>query len=365
MILWIFLSVMTAIAALVILRPLMRQSSHDLSGYEQDLAVYKDQIREIDRDVARGVLPEDEAEGARGEIALRLLAADKLKDQKAIMEQGRRSWAAVFAVIVLPLVSLGTYLAVGQPGLPDQPLQARLDKPLDQQTLPEMVARVEAHLRNNPNDGQGWEVIGPVYMRVGRVDDAIQAYRRAVAILGEQPVSRLESWAEAIVVRDRGTVNPQARTIFLRAAELEPTTVKARFYLAMAEGQVGNRDEAIKAWTSLIDSANNPSEPWVAAAKSELAALQGNADSAAQDLANLPTAEQNELIASMVSGLASRLQEDGGSVEEWGRLMQSYVVLDQRENALKTLADARSAYKGRDQELEQITQIASALGLTE
>ncbi len=357
-------------AALVVLMPLMRRTGEEATGYEQDVAVYKDQIREIDRDLARGVLPEEEADAARAEIARRLLAADTQQEEQKIMRQGRTQWAALFAVVVIPAVALATYLSIGQPGLPDQPLQARLNKPLEQQTIPEMIARVESHLKENPNDGQGWEILGPVYMRVGRVDDAINAYRKSVALLGETPVSRLESWAEAIVVRDRGAVNQEARTIFERAVTVEPSTVKARFYLAMQKQQTGDKDGAISAWSALIESAKDPAAPWVSVAQRELSALEGNAPAetpagTSEAPAGQVTAEQNEMIASMVTSLATRLQDEGGSVEEWGQLMRSYTVLEQRESAMQALKDAREAYAGDEAGLKQIAQIASALGLAE
>ena len=188
MLLWIILACLTAIVLLVLLRPLAGAGSDDRSAEAFDAAVYRDQLGEIDSDRARGLIGEEEAEAARVEIARRLLAADSKARGVAAQSQARtrRARAAMIAVAVaLPLLALGLYLAYGSPRLPDQPLAARLQDPASDQNLEALVARVEARLREHPEEGEGWDVIAPVYMGWRRYRDAADAYAQAIRLLGE------------------------------------------------------------------------------------------------------------------------------------------------------------------------------------
>jgi cytochrome c-type biogenesis protein CcmH/NrfG len=109
--------------------------------------------------------------------------------------------------------------------LQDQPLAARLSAPADEQPVELLVARVERHLAEDPEDGQGWAVIAPVYMRMGQPDSAARAYSNAIRILGPRP-DWLTDMGEAMTVSNEGVITELARTAFQQAVDLEPTAVK-------------------------------------------------------------------------------------------------------------------------------------------
>lgn len=162
MTLWFLLALMTAAAIFAVLWPLARRSGHLRSG--SDIAVYRDQLEEIDRDRAAGLIPEVEAEAARVEVSRRLLAADAANATARAAKADpiwRRRAASLVALVLFPAFAAGLYLALGSPGLPGAPLLARRDVPPAQQSIASMVAQVEAHLERNPEDGRGWEVVAP------------------------------------------------------------------------------------------------------------------------------------------------------------------------------------------------------------
>ena len=166
MLLWVILACLTAIVLLVLLRPLASAGPEGLAPEAFDAAVYRDQLGEIESDRARGLIGEAEAEAARIEIARRLLAAGSKEHTPAPAKAGgMRARAAMIGVgTALPLLALGLYLVYGSPRLPDQPLAVRLQDPANDQNLEALVARVEARLREHPEEGEGWDVIAPVYM---------------------------------------------------------------------------------------------------------------------------------------------------------------------------------------------------------
>src|SRR5436190_19737093 len=175
---------MTAAAIFAVLWPLGRVRTPQAGG--SDLAVYRDQLDEIARDRSTGLIGEAEAEAARVEVSRRLIgAADShLDDAPATGSSFRRRATAVAVLIALPAIAAMLYLKLGSPDLPAQPLAARATMPLQDRTLDTLVAQVEDHLAKNPDDGRGWEVVAPVYMRLGRFDDAVKARRNALRLNG-------------------------------------------------------------------------------------------------------------------------------------------------------------------------------------
>ncbi|MCC6946968.1 MAG: c-type cytochrome biogenesis protein CcmI [Bradyrhizobiaceae bacterium] len=267
MLFWLLFALMTGAAVLAVLWPLGRRRAQLAGGREADLAVYRDQLAEIERDRARGVLPESEAEAARIEVSRRVLAlADKESAAPAAGPLGRRRAAAVLALAGVPLLAIGLYGALGSPEMPDAPLQARLAKPLEQQDIGILVARIEAHLAQAPDDPRGWELLAPIYLRLGRGEDAVRAREHVLRLLGSNAESEADL-GEALVVAANGVVNAEARAAFERARTHDPANGKAQFFLGLAAEQDGKRSEATAIWRALAEKAP-PGDPWrIAAAR--------------------------------------------------------------------------------------------------
>src|SRR4051794_11998938 len=163
-------ALMTAAAIFAVLWPLGHVRVTAAAG--NDIAVYRDQLDEIARDRASGLIGEAEAEAARVEVSRRLIAAADAQERSAATSATggtfRRRAAAVAVLVALPALAAALYLKVGSPQLPGQPLATRAAAPVQDRTLDTLVAQVEEHLAKNPDDGRGWEVVAPVYMRLGR-----------------------------------------------------------------------------------------------------------------------------------------------------------------------------------------------------
>ncbi len=372
---WILIAFLTGVAALSVLVPLTRKrASPDDGAMHADEAVYRDQLQAIETELDRGLIEAEAAEAARTEIARRLLAAhDRDTDQS--LKSGKRPRlrvAQAVALFALPAAACGLYLMLGSPGQPDQPLVARLSAPAQNQNVDVLVARVERHLADNPEDGQGWAVVAPVYMSLEQPVASARAYANAIRILGPRQ-DWLTDMGEALTIANQGLITADARQAFEHAVALSPDAVKPRFFLAIALGQEGRTDDAVAAWQALLKDAD-PAAPWVGAAKRELAGLTGTEAPAAdlpgpsgEDIAaarEMSADEQQSMIRNMVSGLAERLQAEGGSVEEWNRLIRAYMVLGERQDAEQALESARAAFAGTPEDLTRIEDAAGQLGLT-
>jgi cytochrome c-type biogenesis protein CcmH len=365
--LWIIFAVMSVAAILAVLWPLTRKPRADAAG--SDLVVYQDQLQEIGRDRSAGLIGEVEAEAARIEVSRRLLAA---ADAQAPPPPPQPLWhrraAAIAALAVLLFVPVGLYAALGSPDIPDQPAYARAALPPDHASIAALIEQVEEHLAKDPNDGAGWQVIAPVYMRLGRYDDAVAALRKSLTLNGETAV-RDSDLGEALVAAANGVVTDEAKQLFTRAAALDAHDAKARYFLGLADEQDGNREAAAARWRAMLAEAP-ANAPWAAFVRQALARVTGQtvaganptpeAMAAARDT---PEAQRTEMIRGMVQKLADRLHADGSDVEGWLRLVRAYAVLGDQDKAKSAAADAKRALAARPDEVKRVDDLARSLGL--
>jgi len=362
---WFILAGMAAFAALAAVWPVLRSSSPsaDADAASSEAAFYKAQLDEIQRDVERGQLPQSEAASARAEAARRLIAASSEKSKATAAPRLRdRLAAAVLIAVGVPAIAFPLYALLGQPQMPDEPLASREPATHAASDIEGAVAGVEAHLIAKPDDGKGWAALAPVYMRLERYEDAAHAYSEALRLLGEDP-SRRAAYGEALVAAAGGVVTDKARAAFARALAEQPGQPQARFYLALAAEQDGKKAEAIQDYESL--AADAPADaPWVGAVKARLAALKGEPPPQATAAAPpLGSADQKAMIEGMVSRLANRLASNGGSVDEWSRLIRAYTVLHEADKAKAALADARRALAPDPNAVASLDALARDLGL--
>jgi cytochrome c-type biogenesis protein CcmH len=346
--LWLVFALITAATIFSVLWPLARRKPLR-SG--NDIAVYKDQLDEIQRDRATGLIGEAEAEAARVEVSRRLIAAaDAAEFEKPALEGsslGRRRVTAIAGLVALPVGAIALYLVLGSPDMPGQPLAARLQAPNQPAPVQNIIAKVEDHVARNPDDGRAWEVLAPVYMRVGRYDDAVRAFRNVLRLNGSNAAHEADL-GEALVFAANGVVTDEAKKQFDRALALDKTDVMARFYTGMAADQDGRRAEAEKIWRGLLAEAP-PGAPWV-----ELVthALNQQAPAGTAAAAGSPPPADHDANA-MVERLAARLKKDGSDVQGWLELVRSYRVLNQNDKMEAAVADARKALAGDAGKLAQ------------
>ena len=255
MLLWFLLAAMTGAAIFSALWPLSRRREASLAANTADLAVYRDQLAEIKNDRSRGLIAEPEAEAARVEIARRLIGASKLEQDEKLGNGslGRRRAAAVMFLAGIPFMAIILYLSLGHPELPSA-TPSRLTLSPSSADLAALVARVENHLAEKPDDGRGWELLAPVYLRSGRTADAANARKNALRLLGET-AERQTNLGEAIVADANGVVTADALAAFERAVALDGNQPKAHFFLGLAAEQDGRRDDAEKIWQALVTNA--------------------------------------------------------------------------------------------------------------
>ncbi len=364
MMLWIIFALMSTAAILALLWPLTRKPRAVAGG---DLLVYRDQLEEIDRDRSAGLIGEAEAQAARIEVSRRLLAAaDAQAPPSAAQPLWRRRSAALATLLVLLLLPVGLYGFLGSPEIPGQPVFARATRPAGGQSIAALIAQVEQHLAEKPNDGAGWQVIAPVYLQLGRFDDAVMAFRKSLALNGET-ATRESDLGEALVAAANGVVTDEAKQTFERAAARDSRDPKARYFLGLADEQDGNKEAAATKWRALLEDAP-AGAPWTNFVRQALARVTGEplTGPTLQDMQaaqNGPEAERTAMVRAMVAKLADRLRANGSDVEGWLRLVRAYAVLGDADKAKTAAADARRALAGHPDEVKRVDELVKGLGL--
>lgn len=389
---WLTVLALTVAAVIIGFRPLFRADSGVLDraeDHEHDIAVYRHQLQEIDAELARGVLSDVEAQQARNEVARRILSVQDRIDASgqshvadpAPRRTGGGAILALFALVFVPGLTFIIYSEIGSPSYEAQPLAARLQAINDSQAirtqtqdqLRQLVERAEDHLRANPDDGRGWDVLAPVYFQLGEVGKADTAYRNAIRLLGETP-QRISGLGEVMVTGAGGMVTASAAELFEKALNEEPDNARALFFSGLAQVQLGDSQGARSQWVKLAENAQ--ADPaWRAIAQQSLERLDQSPisptdgrppaldDAVVAQAEALADDEQADLIAGMVASLDARLQAEPDDLDGWKRLIRARIVLNQTDGLRDALQRAHGVYQDRPMELADLTAFVQTFGV--
>lgn len=327
MLIWLIFTGMTAAVVAALAVPFMRNSA-GAQGTDSDFdrAIYRDQLQELDRDAARGLIGEAEAQAARNEISRRLLQVAK----PGVPTAGNRY--ALLAVLLVPLIALPVYAKYGSPLMPDVPLQERLKGAIANQDFEALVATVEAHLAQAPDDIEGWKVLAPAYKRERRWRDAADAYANILR-LAPPTADAIADYGEMLVFASEGMVTAEAEGAFVEALKLEATNERANYYYDMALKQEGKAP-------ALTDE--------------QIAAVQA-----------MPAQDQTAMIAGMMDGLEQKLGKDSHDLEGWKRLIRARRISNEIGKAKESLNLAMNIFKDETPALDALRELAKELGMEE
>lgn len=368
---WLVAAALTALALLPLLRTLLRPPPPLEGAAEFARGVYAAQVAEIERDLKRGILSDDQARAARAEVGRRLLSvADEASAAtKASGSAKPAQRTALVVTLLLPLAALGVYLPLGQPNLPAVPFATRPpEAPVPPQVM-EAVAKLEAGLKENPDDVGAWGLLAQTYGAISRPADAVNAWRQVLR-LSPGNGSVQGALAEALTVAADGVVGEEAVRLFTEAVAADAMDARARYYLGMARIQAGDIRGALDRWTALV--ADSPADaPWLptvrarihdaatqvgldpiaitpspkpASAPSPAAAPSGGGAAPAlspeqmQAMAGMSQQDQQATINSMVDGLQAKLKDNPSDADGWMRLARAREVqgnLDAARDALR------------------------------
>ncbi len=364
---WLIFAVLTACVILWITRSLRRAPLlNDANASE--IEAYKLQLRELDREEDRGTFGPEEAQQTRAEVSRRLLRASRQSAADVQKKRGVLNAAIVFVAVtaVVSLGSIGVYVYYGKPGFPDQPLEARLNAPLGEQTLDVQVANMERRLRQNPADTAGWAALASIYFKSGIFEKAADTYQRAIDAGGENETMLL-GLAESLTFANEGFISEQAAQALQAALKLNPNSTRARFWSALLAEQDGKKAEAEKTYRDLLAAQIHPTLRNIVTQRLQALTAAPENGAAPEDkqatAADTPEerGEEQKMIRGMVGRLAARLEKDKSDLQGWLMLIRSYAVLKDAEKAKAAMVVARQQFASDASALEQIDAIQKEL----
>jgi cytochrome c-type biogenesis protein CcmH len=411
MTLWIVLTVLTSAAAILVSAPFLRRFDERRAAQQASTGVYLDQLQEIEREEAAGLIEPEQAALAKAEIKRRLLAADR---------EGAPAASSPFLSPNVAVLGLAGFMVFGSvtlyalTGRPDVPAAVPPARAFSQPAIPspvtpnqlaadpapkqaaavlapvdEMIARLAKRLEADPGDAEGWRMLGWSYLHTGHHEEAVKAYAKAIALRPDNADFQA-SYGEAMVRAANETVTPQARAAFEQAVKLDPKEPRARYFLGLAQEQQGDKAAALKAWTALLKEAS-PSDEWAAELRQRVtslakelspAAASGTmagvaAVSSSQPAERGPTAadvkaaesmsetDRGAMIRGMVDRLASRLAQSPQDPDGWIKLIRARTVLGEQDAAKEALNQALLVFAGADEDKSRILAAARELGVAQ
>jgi len=398
-------ALLAVITVVLIARPFVRAALAEENRDAREVQLYRDQLAEIDRDLERGIISESDAEGARAEVSRRLLAAAERAEKSTAVKRAPRGLTrlvSLLLVVGLPVFAGGFYFINGSPGMPDRPLAERTpadliglgampaemrlgqeeaeaqfgmpaprEVPDELKQYAELITRLEQVVSERPDDVTGLSLLADGYIRLGRYREAWQTFHRLIRKKGAEAAPEdYTALAEAMIFAAGGYVSREAEQALATAINRDPSLPQTRYYAAMSIAQDGRTDQAVAMWEKL--RAEAPADaPWRSMIDAILAEVQrqqnggpgpGAADIAAAE--EMSAEERQAMIEGMVGGLEDRLTTDGGPPEDWLKLMNAYVQLGRRDDAVRVTRLALAAFDGQG-EADFIREQALLMGLIE
>jgi len=405
---WILAALVGVVTVAIIGRALLTGRGAAAASAAYDIQVYRDQLKELERDVARGVIAAPEAERAKVEISRRLLEADR-KARAGDRAGDAPRWATATAFGLSAAVILGggyfLYADMGAPGYWDMPLEGRFEAAETaretrrtqaeiEAALPdwdgppaeapadylELVEKLRAAVADNPDDLEGQRLLAQHEASLGNHRAAHAAMRRAIALLGPSATAdNYAQYADLLVMAAAGEVSPEAEAAVRSALAREPGNEVARYYLGLMHAQTGRPDLAFPLWRDLLENAG-PEDLYVAPIRMQIRQLaafagvdytlppppQATPGLSAEDIAaaeDMTPEERAEMVDTMVAQLMERLATEGGTAPEWAQLIGALGVQGNLDRAQMIFEEGRTVFAGRPQDLALINDAAARAGL--
>lgn len=350
---WAVFAALVLVVMVALLWPLVRAARSAETRAAYDNMVFQDQLKELERDLERGVLTTTEADAARIEIQRRILAANKISAPAPT--SGSKAWRFGLAGgvgIVVPLLAFAAYLPLGAPTLPGASATQRAEMAATAvEESNKLLEQLAAHVAANPTDVEGLALLARSYRQVRRYDDSANAYRQLAQV--SPSGDTYANLGEVLAAASGGGISADAHDAFMMALEIDRAEPRARFYLGLEQAQHGNAEAAIAIWRDLAADAPEDAS-WLGLVMQEMSktaqqagvmpmavtpahpldmSLTRPTNIAAKPAGGI-SAEDMGMIQGMVAGLAARLENEPEDYDGWMMLGRSYTVLDNMDGAL-------------------------------
>lgn len=408
---WLIAAAVALLTAALLILALMRGGRGQVPPAAYDLQVYRDQLKEVEKDLARGVVTPEDAERVRLEVSRRILEADRALAKGEAAGRAPRGATIAAGALAVAVVAGGTltlYERVGAPGYPDLPLQARMEAadearstrpgqaeaeaqmpPMPQIAEPDprhvkLVEQLRDVVKERSDDMQGYILLARNEAMLGNFRAAYIAQSKVIELKqGQATGEDYATYADMMILAAGGYVSPQAEAALVQALNRDPKNGTARYYAGLMYAQTGRPDITFDYWRPLLEN-SAPDDPWVAPIRAQIEeialragveyqppaapsapALRGPSAEDMEAAADMTPEERMEMIRGMVENLGERLANEGGSAEEWAQLINALGMLGETERATAIWGEAQQVFAQHPERLATVRAAAERIGVAE
>ena len=407
---WIITGAMALIVAGLLALSLRRMQSASTPVAAYDVQVYREQLAEVDRDLARGVVSEADAERVRTEVSRRILSADAAQTEAATqVPSGGRMNAGLAALILIGLLagSFALYLRLGAPGYGDLALSDRIERAEElrqnrpsqaeaEQSLPDaappasasadyiaLVETLRETVVKRPDDLQGHVLLAQSEANLGNYRAAARAQAVVLQLKGDSATEAdLVDYADMLILAAGGYVSPEAESTLRAVLARDRSNGTARYYIGLMLAQTGRPDTAFRLWDQLLREGPEDA-PWIAPILAQIEEMAmragvnyqvpqvGSAAPRGPDAADVAAAQdmtaddRMQMIEGMVAGLSERLASEGGPVQDWAQLIGALGVLGRREEARAIYNNSVEVFADTPAALDLLLRAGQRAGVAE
>ena len=395
----VFSAALFVLAVLLIGGLMLLQAQRAAMPVMSDVDVYAEQLRGLERDLAKGVLRDEEFAAMRAEIGRRMISAARAAGhQPNPSAQGRGLWAFAGGSLLACLLGAGLYSQIGAPSVPDSPiaeryaqsetLQAnRLNQATAEARAPandtdadpnyaQLVTELRTALEGRPEDVQGYELLAKAESRLGNFTNAHTAQARVLELKGaEATADEWYAYAELLIIAADTYISREAETALRETLRRDPNHKLALFRMGMYFDAIGRPDRTFGIWRKLLEAGpeSAPYMPLIRRTIIDLAQIagvtydppevKGPSAEDMQSAAEMSAEERSAMIAAMVTGLADRLATVGGPAPDWAQLIVAYGVLGETQSAREIFNEAVQVFAARPSDLEILQGAAKSAGI--
>ena len=395
----IFSAALFVLAVLLIGGVMLLQAQRAAVPVMRDVDVYAEQLRGLERDLAKGVLRDEEFAAMRAEIGRRMISAARASGhQPNPSAQDRGLWAFAGGSILACLLGAGLYSQIGAPSVPDSPIAERYAQSetlkanrLAQETAEarapandtatepdyvQLVTELRAALEARPGDIQGHELLAKAESRLGNFASAHQAQARVLELKGaEATADEWYAYAELLIMAADTYISREAETALREALRRDPNHKLALFRMGMYFDAIGRPDRTFGIWRKLLE-AGPETAPYIllilrtitdlaqiAGVTYDPPPVKGPSAEDMQSAEEMSAEDRSAMIASMVTGLADRLATEGGPAPDWAQLIVAYGVLGETTSAREIFDEAVQVFAARPGDIEILQGAAQSAGI--
>ena len=406
---WIMTLGLAGLCCAVLLRAVLRRRSDTAPAAAYDIQVYRDQLKDVERDVARGVISQEDAERLRTEVSRRILAADAAMNKTAEHTASGTRPSLVLLCAVSACLLGGTawiYTQLGAPGLNDLPLaqriaasdaarlsrlsQAEVEAQLTvrsaqteaNQEYLDLVEQLRDAVAARPGDAQGLALLARHEAGLGNFRAAHQAQLALLQAKGDAATAEdFSTLADMMISAAQGYISSDAEKALRAALSRDPDNPRAQYYLGVFMLQVDRPDAAFRLWRDLLED-SSMDDPWTPTVLNRIGEVamragvqydlpdipglfDGPTDADIEAAAGMTAEDRAAMINDMVASLAARLANQGGTAEEWARLIRAHGVLGNDTQARAIWQEAEQAFANDDAALTLLRSSADSAGVLE